>query len=113
MAAQGLVFVGPSPEAIESFGLKHRARELAVKAGVPVVPGTEGLVRDEDEAVHESERLGFPVMLKATAGGGGMGLLTCQTVNEVKEAFKNVKSRGEALFKNSGVFIERYYVRWI
>ena len=111
MAAQGLVFVGPSPGAIESFGLKHRARELAVKAGVPIVPGTDGLIQDEDEAICESERLGFPVMLKATAGGGGMGLLTCQNADEVKEAFISVKSRGETLFKNSGVFIEHYYVR--
>lgn len=110
VAAAGVVFVGPSPEAIESFGLKHKARELAVKASVPIVPGTEGLIQDEGEAVRESERLGFPVMLKATAGGGGIGLSTCKDVKEVKEAFAMVKSRGENLFKNAGVFIERYYV---
>ena len=113
VAAAGMVFVGPSPEAIESFGLKHKARELAVKAGVPIVPGTEGLIQDESEAVRESERLGFPVMLKATAGGGGMGLSTCKDVKEVKEAFAMVKSRGENLFKNAGVFMERYYVRHV
>lgn len=56
-----MVFVGPSPESIESFGLKHTARELATKAGVPVVPGSQGLIRDGDEAVTEAERLGFPV----------------------------------------------------
>lgn len=56
-----MVFVGPSPESIESFGLKHTARELATKAGVPVVPGTKGLIESEDEAVKESTRLGFPV----------------------------------------------------
>jgi len=67
-----MVWVGPSPESIESFGIKHTARDLATRAGVPVVPGTKGLVDSEDEAVTESERLGFPVMLKATAGGGGM-----------------------------------------
>jgi len=112
VAAAGMVFIGPSPEAIESFGLKHKARELAVKAGVPIVPGTEGLIQNEAEAVRESERLGFPVMLKATAGGGGMGLSTCKDVKDVKEAFATVKSRGENLFKNAGVFIERYYVRY-
>lgn len=56
-----MVFVGPSPDSIESFGLKHTARELATKAGVPVVPGSQGLIRDQDEAVTEAERLGFPV----------------------------------------------------
>ncbi len=104
-----MAWVGPSPESIESFGIKHTARDLATRAGVPVVPGTKGLVDSEDEAVTESERLGFPVMLKATAGGGGMGLSTCKDVAEVKESFATVKSRGENLFKNAGVFIERFY----
>ena len=101
--------MGPSPESIESFGLKHTARDLAIRAGVPIVPGSKGLIQDEDDAVKESERLGFPVMLKATAGGGGMGLATCQNVQEVKEAFTMVKSRGETLFKNAGMFMERFY----
>ena len=109
VAAAGMVFVGPSPESIESFGLKHTARELAVAAGVPIVPGTKQLIHSEDEAISESERIGFPVMLKATAGGGGMGLATCQNIAEVKKSFSMVKSRGENLFKNAGVFIERYY----
>ena len=104
-----MVWVGPSPESIESFGLKHTARDLATKAGVPVVPGTKGLVSNEDEAVKESERLGFPVMLKATAGGGGMGLSICKNAVEVKESFATVKSRGENLFKNDDIFIERFY----
>lgn len=108
-SAAGLVFVGPSPEAIESFGLKHTARELAVAAGVPVVPGTQGLLEDEDAAVAAATRLGYPVMLKATAGGGGMGLLTCATEAEVRENFGTVISRASSLFKNDGVFLERYY----
>ena len=105
-----MVFVGPSPEAIDSFGIKHTARELAMAAGVPVVPGTRGLVDSVEDAITESEKLGFPVMLKATAGGGGMGLAACKDVNEVKDSYAMVKSRGENLFKNSGLFIERYYV---
>lgn len=60
----GLVWVGPSPEAIEAFGIKHTARDLAAKADVPIVPGTKGLVKDEDEAAKEAERISFPVMLK-------------------------------------------------
>lgn len=63
-----MAWVGPSPESIEVFGFKHTARELAQKAGVPVEPGTQGLIASEEDAVNESEKLGFPVMLKATAG---------------------------------------------
>ena len=107
--AAGMVFAGPSSECIESFGIKHTARELATKAEVPIVPGTKGLVGSEEEAVKEADAMGYPVMLKATAGGGGMGLLTCQNEKEVRESFKTVQSRGETLFKNSGLFIERFY----
>ncbi|KAL8720549.1 MAG: hypothetical protein Q9225_002595 [Loekoesia sp. 1 TL-2023] len=110
VATAGLVWVGPSPESIKSFGLKHTARELAIKAGVPIVPGSEGLINSDEEAVKESERLGFPVMLKATAGGGGMGLATCSNVEEVQSSFPTVKSRGETLFKNAGMFMERFYL---
>lgn len=105
----GIAWVGPSPEAIEAFGVKHVARDLAEKAGVPIVPGTKGLVEDEEEAVKAAEELRYPVMLKATGGGGGMGLVTCNSPEEVKEGFKTVKSRGQTLFKNPGVFIEKYY----
>ena len=109
VSACGMVWVGPSPESIESFGIKHTARDLAAKAGVPIVPGTKGLIGSEDEAIKESERLEFPVMLKATAGGGGMGLAIAHNVAEVKESFAMVRSRGESLFKNSAMFIERFY----
>lgn len=107
--AADIAWVGPSSEAIEAFGIKHVARDLADKAGVPIVPGTKGLVENVDEAVKAAENLSFPVMLKATGGGGGMGLMTCSNPEEVKEGFKMVQSRGQTLFKNPGVFIERYY----
>ena len=109
VAAARMVWVGPSPESIEAFGIKHTARNLAKKAGVPIVPGTQGLIASEEDAVVESEKLGFPVMLKATAGGGGMGLAIANDAIEVKHSFEMVKSRGENLFKNAGMFIERYY----
>ena len=76
---------------------------------MPIVPGSQGLIESEEDAVKEAERLGFPVMLKATAGGGGMGLSTCQDVTEVRGAYATVKSRGETLFKNAGMFMERFY----
>ncbi|KAH6886239.1 putative urea amidolyase [Thelonectria olida] len=109
IAAAGLVFVGPSPEAIECFGLKHTARGLATNAGVPVVPGSQGLLETEEAAVSAATSIGFPVMLKATAGGGGMGLLICADEAEVRKNYQTVQSRGASLFKNSGVFVERYY----
>jgi urea carboxylase len=104
----GMVFAGPSPESMTEMGQKHRARDLAVSARVPIVPGSE-LLNSEEEALAESQRLGFPIMIKATGGGGGMGLQVCNDENEVKAAFAKVKSRGEALFKNAGVFLEKYY----
>ena len=73
------------------------------------MPGSKGLITSEEDAVKESERLGFPVMLKATAGGGGMGLATCQNVQELRVAFETVKYRGESLFKNAGMFMEKFY----
>ncbi|KAI4720428.1 hypothetical protein E4T48_03306 [Aureobasidium sp. EXF-10727] len=109
VANAGIAWVGPSPEAIEAFGVKHVARDLAEKAGVPIVPGTKGLVESAEDAVQASEKLGFPVMLKATGGGGGMGLVTCYNVDEVRSGFDKVQSRGKTLFKNSGLFIEKYY----
>ena len=105
----GMVWVGPAPASIDSFGIKHTARELADNAGVPIVPGSNGLIENGDDAVKQAEKLGYPVMLKATAGGGGMGLSTCQNTEEIREAFETVRSRGETLFKNSGVFMERFY----
>ncbi|ETN43925.1 urea carboxylase [Cyphellophora europaea CBS 101466] len=104
----GVVFGGPSAEVLRDFGLKHRARELAVAAGVPVVPGTKGVVRDGKEAVREARRLGFPVMVKATAGGGGMGLKVCYGEEEVRVAVESVSKRGEVMFKDAGVFLERF-----
>ncbi|KAG6354234.1 hypothetical protein INS49_004838 [Diaporthe citri] len=109
VAAAGLHFGGPSPESIEQFGLKHTARELALAAGVPVVPGTQGLLDDADDAARAADGLGYPVMLKSTAGGGGMGLQTCGDESGLRKAFQTVQSRGAALFKNSGVFLEKYY----
>ncbi|KIW64878.1 urea carboxylase [Phialophora macrospora] len=102
-----IVFVGPTSEAIRAFGLKHSARELAVRAKVPVVPGT-GIISTTEEAFREADRLGYPVMVKATAGGGGMGLQVCRSPSELEGAIAMVRSRGEALFKDSGLFIEKY-----
>lgn len=107
LQAAGIVFAGPSSDVITKFGLKHRARELAIAAGVPVIPGT-GVLTGPTDAACQANRLGYPVMVKATAGGGGMGLKVCQNEEQLRHAVSFVESRGEALFKNSEVFLEKY-----
>ncbi|KAL1642198.1 hypothetical protein SLS58_005538 [Diplodia intermedia] len=107
VAGAGLTWVGPSATCIAAFGVKHTARALAASAGVPVVPGSMGLVGDAEQAVGAADAVGYPVMLKATSGGGGMGLATCRDADGVREAFAGVAGRGEALFGDAGVFVER------
>lgn len=107
--AAGIAWCGPGSLEIEAFGVKHVARGLAEKAGVPIVPGTKGLVASVEDALRSAEAIGYPVMLKATSGGGGMGLVVCKTPEEVTKGFSTVQSRGQSLFKDSGLFIEKYY----
>ncbi|KAH8172499.1 carboxyltransferase domain, subdomain A and B domain-containing protein [Sarocladium implicatum] len=107
LQSAGVLFIGPSTESLSSFGLKHTARELAIAARVPVVPGT-AMIDSSDEALKAAEKLGYPIMIKATAGGGGMGLKTCHSASEVTEAVEAVKSRAGTLFRNSGFFVEKY-----
>ncbi|RDW60679.1 hypothetical protein BP6252_12062 [Coleophoma cylindrospora] len=104
----GMIFVGPSSESILEMGQKHRARALAVEADVPVVPGSE-LLTSEADAIAAATKLGYPIMLKATGGGGGMGLEVCNAEEDIKSAFTKVKGRGDSLFGNNGVFMEKYY----
>ncbi|MEI8292783.1 MAG: 5-oxoprolinase/urea amidolyase family protein [bacterium] len=103
----GIRFVGPRPEHLADFGLKHVARDLARRAGVPMLPGS-GLVANVQEAAAEANRIGFPVMLKSTAGGGGIGLQLCSDETELIEKFPVVQRLGEANFKQGGVYVEKY-----
>ncbi|MFY8154175.1 MAG: biotin carboxylase N-terminal domain-containing protein, partial [Hyphomicrobiales bacterium] len=109
-AAAGIVFIGPDPDNIRTFGLKHSARALAAAHDVPLAPGTD-LLTDEAEAVAAAERIGFPVMLKATAGGGGIGMRVCETAEDVREGFATVARLGQGNFGDSGVFLERFIRR--
>jgi len=104
--AEGISFIGPTVDQIASFGEKHTARELAALAGVPMLAGT-GLLGSADEAVAAAERIGLPVMLKATGGGGGIGMQACATVDEVREAYDRVARLGQKNFGSAGVFLER------
>jgi urea carboxylase len=109
-AAAGIVFIGPDPDNIRTFGLKHSARALAAAHDVPLAPGTD-LLTDEAEAVEAAERIGFPVMLKATAGGGGIGMRVCENAADVREGFATVARLGQGNFGDSGVFLERFIRR--
>ncbi|HTK00186.1 MAG TPA: biotin carboxylase N-terminal domain-containing protein, partial [Bordetella sp.] len=105
--AAGIAFIGPTATQIREFGLKHRARELAAAANVPMTPGT-GLLASLGDALVQAESIGYPVMLKSTAGGGGIGLSRCANEVELTAAFEGVQRMGEHFFRDGGVFIERY-----
>ena len=108
--AAGIAFVGPTPEQLRVFGLKHTARALAEQHGVPMLEGTE-LLENLDAALVAGEQVGYPVMLKSTAGGGGIGMRVCRSAVELSDAFEAVKRLGQNNFSDSGVFIEKYIQR--
>ena len=108
--AAGIAFVGPTPKQLRVFGLKHTARALAKQHGVPMLEGTE-LLENLDAALLAGDQVGYPVMLKSTAGGGGIGMRVCRSAQELAEAFEVVKRLGQNNFSDAGVFIEKYIQR--
>ena len=106
-AREGIVFVGPTPVQMRCFGLKHEARALAEQAGVPLAPGT-ALLTSVEQALDAAEAIGYPVMLKSTAGGGGIGLTRCDSDQALSDAFESVQRLGKNFFSDSGVFLERF-----
>ncbi|WP_138445045.1 urea carboxylase [Sinomonas susongensis] len=106
----GLVFVGPTPDQLRAFGTKHTAREAARAAGVPMMKGS-GLLPDVTAALEAADRIGFPLMLKATGGGGGIGMTVCRSVGELAEAYDRVARLAASSFGTDGVFAERYVER--
>lgn len=105
--AAGIAFIGPTPQQMRDFGLKHTARELAEKNGVPLLPGT-GLLKDAAHAQTEAENIGYPVMLKSTAGGGGIGMQLIWGADELVAAFESVQRLSRANFKETGIYLEKY-----
>ena len=103
----GIVFIGPTSTQIEQFGLKHEARQLAKQAQVPLLPGTE-LLTDLPQAIAAAQTIGYPVMLKSTAGGGGIGMQVCHDESELQSAWDTVRRLGKNYFANAGVFLEKY-----
>ncbi|OOG87770.1 urea carboxylase [Pseudomonas sp. A25(2017)] len=108
--AAGIAFIGPTPEQLRVFGLKHTARDLARRHGVPLLEGTE-LLDSLDAALSAGTQLGYPVMLKSTAGGGGIGMRVCRSAADLSESFEAVKRLGQNNFSDAGVFIEKYIER--
>jgi urea carboxylase len=106
----GMVFIGPKPVHMRAFGLKHRARELALQSDVPVAPGS-GLIRNSDHAASEASRIGYPVMIKSTAGGGGIGLQLVARPDDIVPLYERVERLARNNFKNAGIFIEKYLAR--
>lgn len=109
-AAAGLVFIGPKPDQMRRFGLKHTAREIAREQSVPLLPGTPLLASVED-AQREAARIGFPVMLKSTAGGGGIGMQLVWKAEDLAAAFATVDRLSRSNFKESGLYLEKYVQR--
>ena len=103
-----ITFIGPSPEAMQMLGDKNSARAMAKKANVPVVPGSDGLIETFDEAAKVAKQIGFPVLIKATAGGGGKGMRVATDESVLNNALEQAMNEAKAAFGNAGVYLEKY-----
>jgi urea carboxylase len=106
----GLAFIGPTPAQMRDFGLKHTARAIAQRCGLPLLPGTE-LLSNLPAALDAAESIGYPVMLKSTAGGGGIGMRRCDSAAELADSFAAVQRLAAGNFRNAGVFLEKFVAR--
>lgn len=104
-------FIGPTPEAMDLLGDKNRARKMARDCDVPVVPGSEGLIETEEQAIRVAHEIGFPVLIKATAGGGGKGMRVAANDLVLKSAIQQAQTEAHAAFGNAGVYLEKYMER--
>lgn len=107
----GLVFIGPSPDHIRMMGDKITAKQAAKAAGLPVVPGSEGAIDTVEQALAAAEAIGYPVLIKATAGGGGKGMKVARSPDDLVEAFKLARNEAKAAFGNADVYMEKYLGR--
>jgi len=106
--ACNITFIGPSPEVMRIMGDKSEAKRTMRSAGVPITPGSDGLIEDERTAVGEAEKIGYPVIIKATAGGGGRGMRIAYNSQDLLSAYPTARAEAESAFKNSGVYLEKY-----
>lgn len=107
-AQYNIKFIGPTPEMIRSMGDKITAKETMIRAGVPVIPGSEGLLSSVEEAKELAAGMGYPVIIKATAGGGGKGMRVVWSESEVEHAYNTAKIEAAASFKNDGIYMEKF-----
>ncbi len=107
----GMTFIGPTPEHISMMGDKITAKKTMIALGIPVIPGSEGSVETEEEALTAAEKIGFPVLIKATSGGGGKGMKVAYNKGEVADAFRMARAEAKANFGNDQVYMERYLRR--
>ena len=104
----GICFIGPSPDIIETMGSKIMARKAMIEAGIPVVPGSPGELESLDQAILVAKQIGYPVVLKATHGGGGRGIRLCHNQKELQQAYPRVISEAEKAFGNGSLFLEKF-----
>jgi len=104
----GIKFIGPSPDQIRKMGDKITAKDTMIKAGVPVVPGSDGLIKDLKQGVKTAKETGFPVILKATAGGGGKGMRVVWDEDGFEEAWEKARQEAKASFANDGIYVEKF-----
>jgi len=107
-AGSGIAFIGPHPDAITAMGDKALAKETMKRAGVPVVPGSDGVISTVDDARRIAKDIGFPVIIKATAGGGGRGMRIVRSADELENAFQTASHEADSAFGNPSVYIEKY-----
>jgi len=107
-AEYGIKFIGPAPEMIRKMGDKITAKETMIKAGVPVVPGSGGLLKDINHALKEAKGIGYPVILKATAGGGGKGMRIVWKTEDLESAWNMARNEAKASFSNDGMYMEKF-----
>ncbi|MDY7023711.1 MAG: acetyl-CoA carboxylase biotin carboxylase subunit, partial [Cyanobacteriota bacterium] len=107
-ADHDIAFIGPTPEAIRSMGDKSTAKETMQKVGVPTIPGSDGLIASEKEAAKIAAKIGYPVIIKATAGGGGRGMRLVREPNELPKLFAAAQGEAEAAFGNPGIYLEKF-----
>jgi acetyl-CoA carboxylase biotin carboxylase subunit len=108
--AAGFKFIGPSPESIALMGDKAKARELMIKHGVPVIPGSTGAVRDEADARETAKRIGYPVIVKASAGGGGRGMRVVNQEEDLLKALQTAQTEAKSAFGDDAVYLEKYFI---
>lgn len=104
----GIKFIGPTPDMINAMGDKITAKTTMIKAGVPVIPGSDGLLQSVEEAKVLASQMQYPVIIKATAGGGGKGMRVVWEASEMEKAYNNAKAEAQASFKNDGIYMEKF-----